>query len=106
MSPTSPVADGSSVTINCNSDSQASMTGDFTVTLTVTSGGVATVVNTVTVSAPAPYTATVSGADAGDYSCKMAYRGVDSLDSSAVTLSGVLVMLKVVQDGLQRSGLP
>ena len=89
VTPNPPVTDGSSVDFSCSSSSESSMTGDFTVTLLVTNSGVDTVVNNVSVSASSPFTTTISAGDAGDYSCEITYRGVDSLRSAATTVSGV-----------------
>ena len=90
VTPSPPVADGSSVTFNCSSSSESSMTGVFTETLLVTNGSVDRVIRSVDVSASSPYTITVSAGDAGDYMCKITYKGVDSLKSAATTLSGRL----------------
>lgn len=88
VSPTPPIFDGSSITINCTSDSETLMTGGFTVTLLRTNNGVGTVISSVNVSTSTSYTTTVSASHAGDYSCKIAYRGVDSLSSAVTSVSG------------------
>ncbi|XP_070181311.1 serine-rich adhesin for platelets-like [Littorina saxatilis] len=87
VSPTPPIFDGSSITINCTSDSETLMTGGFTVTLLRTNNGVRTVISSVNVSTSTSYTTTVSASHAGDYSCKIAYRGVDSLSSAVTSVS-------------------